>query len=308
MSDAAGLPAPGEYARAEAAIALAERAPPPAAEPASEVLGVTHDRVRAEAARGRPPARRGEGRQVPIRSGASGAALVEQHHAVIRAAPLGATRVGSSGASARGIAAGAALEEQEQRPVVIPPTSPITRAEDPQLQAVRTIVVERDSELVLDEAQAGRGVRDGHRAADSLARVCARSTRWREMRCRMSGETELSPSLSAPAGAASRSAATRAAWRSTPPPAPRPAGRARRAAPRDRARARPPTSPAAKPRLEGLQVGRAAQADRRAVVAQLAPRTVRARGARPRPRGAAPPARWTPRSPARAARRPRRGG
>ena len=142
---------------AEAAKALAEHAPLLDAELATDRLGVTNDRVRAEVAEVGHLLGRRQADQGPHGSRASGAALVEHQHAVVPERPLEPGRVERAPGRPRSLHAGASLEEHEQRPVVIHRLADHS-AEDPQLQAVRTIVVERDRELVLGEHESGSAI------------------------------------------------------------------------------------------------------------------------------------------------------
>ncbi|CPU64673.1 Uncharacterised protein [Mycobacteroides abscessus] len=143
------------------------------------MLGVGDDRVRPEAGEvlglGRSRAARGE-RRPAHRRGPAGAALVEQHHPVRRESGADpAVRPRGPGP----LAARAALEEHEQRQVVVTPDRVDELAHE-QREAARVRVVvphERHLELAVDDVDAGQGVRglagDAHPAPLAAPRAAA---------------------------------------------------------------------------------------------------------------------------------------
>ena len=148
---------------AHPAEALAEHAPALDAELAADPLGVADDRVGTEVRQvGRLLGRR-HPRERADRRRAARAALVEHQHAVVLQRAIQPAGVARVARRPRRLVAGSALQVQQQRPLEPLGIGDLTR-EDRDPVAVRSCVVERDRELVLDEVQARRVHGDGHAA------------------------------------------------------------------------------------------------------------------------------------------------
>jgi len=104
--------------RAEAAEALAQDAPPPHAELAPNPFGVAHYRVGAEMLQVAGLLLWTHPRQGADRAGATGAALVEHQHAEVAQSAVQPRRAARESSGPRRLVARAALEENEERPIL----------------------------------------------------------------------------------------------------------------------------------------------------------------------------------------------
>jgi hypothetical protein len=151
---------------AEAAEALAEDAPALHAELGADGLGVADDRVGAEVLQVVGLLGGGEAGQRADRRGATGAALVEHQDAEVLQRALEPARRARVPRRPGRLGAGAALEEDEERPLRAAGVGDLAR-EDGDRLAARPVVVERERELVLRQHEPVGGVRDARHGAQT---------------------------------------------------------------------------------------------------------------------------------------------